>query len=316
MSIAAPLGDPVARPRPKRRPRVTPDLAEQLIVAFATAEDVATGMTRVIALARTLPGVGRVEWWAPADNGRSQRLEAADGSGGGLRTAFELGPVGTLLVAGAGWAPQLADVLSGLTPLLRRRWTEERLACHAALLARRVEALEDFAALLAHELKAPLGAAVRSDDPAQGAAAALALVDSVLEAVRCETDATVHASPVACLEQALDDLGEVDAEVVASLPETLPLPPSALRLLLRNLISNAVAARARHVRVSAITGATGSTLVVEDDGIGLAARDRYDAGSRLGLSLCSRLAGRLGGVLELEPRPGGGTCALLVFASR
>jgi signal transduction histidine kinase len=70
------------------------------------------------------------------------------------------------------------------------------------------------------------------------------------------------------------------------------------------------------VRVSAITGATGSTLVVEDDGIGLAARDRYDAGSRLGLSLCSRLAGRLGGVLELEPRPGGGTCALLVFASR
>jgi signal transduction histidine kinase len=54
-------------------------------------------------------------------------------------------------------------------------------------------------------------------------------------------------------------------------------------------------------------------LVVDDDGVGLAAIDRYDAGSGLGLALCRRIAARFGGALELAARPFGGTRATLTF---
>ncbi len=54
-------------------------------------------------------------------------------------------------------------------------------------------------------------------------------------------------------------------------------------------------------------------LLVDDDGVGLAEVDRYAAGSGLGLSLCRRIAARFGGVLELAPRPSGGTRATLEF---
>src|SRR6266498_1417933 len=54
-------------------------------------------------------------------------------------------------------------------------------------------------------------------------------------------------------------------------------------------------------------------LVVDDDGAGVAAPGRYAVGSRLGLSLCRRVAGRFGGALNLEPGPGGGTRATLAL---
>jgi signal transduction histidine kinase len=55
-------------------------------------------------------------------------------------------------------------------------------------------------------------------------------------------------------------------------------------------------------------------VVVDDEGVGLAAIDRYAGGSGLGLSLSRRIAARFGGVLELEARPTGGTRATLEFA--
>jgi hypothetical protein len=53
-------------------------------------------------------------------------------------------------------APQLTLSVTRVVPLLRRRWTAEQLTTQAALLARQNEALEDFAGLVAHELKSSL----------------------------------------------------------------------------------------------------------------------------------------------------------------
>lgn len=233
----------------------------------------------------------------------------------GRRRAIPIGPAGTFVVVGARSGPAVAQALGRVLPLLRRRWTEERLAQHASLLARRVEALEDFAALVAHELKAPLRAALLADDAATGAAAALELVDSVLEAVRCADSLEDVAAPADCLTAALGDLGPLEAEVVSDLPEHFPLPAAALRLVLRNALRNSVAAGATRILVWGISASGRSTLVVEDDGVGLDG-SAYASGERLGLSLCDRLLARHGGQLELRARPSGGTRAILSMSPR
>jgi signal transduction histidine kinase len=94
----------------------------------------------------------------------------------------------------------------------------------------------------------------------------------------------------------------------------MPLPPGPLCVILRNLLSNAVAAGARHIDVTAARSLSSWRLLVDDDGAGLAEPGRYAAGSGLGLSLCRRIAARFGGVLELDECPSGGTRATLEFA--
>jgi signal transduction histidine kinase len=177
-------------------------------------------------------------------------------------------------------------------------------------LARRNEALEDFAALVAHELKSPLHAALFADDPATLVEEALDLVDELLEAAR---DERPFASVAESLDHVTLDLG-TQVEVTSDVTTELPLAPGPLRVILRNLLSNAVAAGAGHVHVSAARSARSWRLVVDDDGVGLAAADRYAAGSGLGLALCRRIAVRFGGVLALAARPSGGTRATLEFA--
>jgi signal transduction histidine kinase len=65
--------------------------------------------------------------------------------------------------------------------------------------------------------------------------------------------------------------------------------------------------------VTAVRSSFSWRLLVDDDGVGLAAVDCYNAGSGLGLSLCQRIAARFGGALELAGRPSGGTRATLTF---
>lgn len=76
------------------------------------------------------------------------------------------------------------------------------------------EALEDIAALVAHELKSSLYAAVRGTDPSSGVEDALALVDSILEIARTESACRASAPVARCLGEALHDLGRIEAEVV------------------------------------------------------------------------------------------------------
>lgn len=296
----------------RRRRLLAAGLGDRVIVEFAAADDVRSGMACVVAMLRRGGGAGRVEWWSPADNGSSLGLAVADGAGGGRRVAVSVGPAGVVVVVGGGNGRQLRAAVRRLAPVLRRRWAEERLAQQAVQLARRSQALGDFAALVAHELKTPLELARWQHDPSVGVDRALELVDALLEAARAELAAQGCASAADCLDEALRDLGPITAEVTADLPHEVPLPPMALRVILRNLVANAVAAGARHIHVGTVASAASWVLVVDDNGVGVAQTGGYAGGSRLGLSLCRRLVGRFGGTLELAPRAVGGTRASVV----
>jgi signal transduction histidine kinase len=265
-------------------------------------------MARIVALLRRACGAARVEWWAPSDEG-GLRLVASDGVGAGTGRRFSLGAAGEVVVAG-GSDPRLRTVLSSVAPIIRRRYAEEQLARATMKLARRNQALEEFATLVAHELKTPLQAALVADDASRQLERALDLVDTLLEAAH-DPHEWPRASVAACLEQALQDLGATEIEVTASVAADLPLPPASLRVILRNLLRNSVAAGARRVRVVAVRSAGSSRLLVIDDGAGLDTDAGYAAGSGLGLNLCRRIAGRYGAELALAPGPAGGTRATL-----
>ena len=192
--------------------------------------------------------------------------------------------------------------------------TEEQLVEHVARLARKTEALDDFAGLVAHDVKSSLLVALRDEDPREGLTRALELVDSILEAVRADQGGTGVARLADCVQQAIADLGDPRAEIVASATGEFPIPPDALRLILRNLLANAIAAGAERIHVSALARGDQRVLVVDDDGVGLASADRYATGAQLGLRLCRRLVERCGCVLELRPRAVRGTRAVIVAA--
>jgi signal transduction histidine kinase len=269
-------------------------------------------MDAVVRRIRCDSGAARAEWWATDEDGALE-LVAVDGIARGGRCSVPLGATGVFVLHGGSLDPRVEAALLSLAPIIRRRAAEERLARTTIELAQRNEALEDFAALVAHELKTPLETALVADDPSESVEDAILLVDALLEASRSGRGEELSASVAECLELALGDL-RVGIEVTADVAATLPLPGAALRVILRNLLSNAVAAGAGHVRVSAPRSSLSWCLLVDDDGVGLAEVDRYAAGSGLGLSLCRRIAARFGGELELTALPASGTRATLEFA--
>jgi signal transduction histidine kinase len=282
----------------------------EIVLDLATADDVAAGMVSVVERIRRDSDAAGAEWWAIGDDGALE-LAAATGTALGAGESLPLGGAGVLVLHDGSLDADIESALMSLAPILRRRAAEERLARMTVQLARRNEALEDFAALVAHELKTPLHAALVADDPGRQVEDALHLVDALLESARDEGERT-FASAAESLDQAVEDLG-AEVEITTDLATTLPLPPEPLRVILRNLISNAVAAGARHVHVTAARSPRSWRLLVDDDGVGLADVDGYAGGSGLGLSLSRRIAGRFGGVLGLAPRPSGGTRATLEF---
>lgn len=196
----------------------------------------------------------------------------------------------------------------------QRMTTEEQLAEHVGRLARKTEALDDFAGLVAHDVRSSLLDALHDEDPRQGVVRALGLVDSILEAVRTDLAASGMSRVGECVQQAISDLGVIDTEIVASATGEFPVPPEALRLVLRNLLANAVAAGAEQIHVSALARGDQRILVIDDDGVGLESADGYATGAQLGLRMCRRLVERCGGMLELRPRAVRGTRAVIAVA--
>src|SRR5262249_17801994 len=153
--------------------------------------------------------------------------------------------------------------------VLQRRSTEERLAQTAVQLASRNNALEDFAALVAHELKTPLQAALLADDASRFLEQALDLVDALLETAWAGVGDGPRASADEILAQVVEDLRPAALEVTSAAETTLPVPGPSLRIILRNLLSNALAARARHVHVTTQSAPGWFQIAVDDDGVGL-----------------------------------------------
>lgn len=286
-------------------------LEHQLVLELATADDVSSGMARVVERVRSDSGAAGAEWWAMGDDDALE-LAATTGTALGAGECLPLGGAGVLVLHDGRLDPEIESALMSLVPILRRRAAEERLARTTIELARRNEALEDFAALVAHELKTPLHAALLADDPSPSVEDALQIVETLLEVAQNEGKRT-FASAAEALDQAVEDLG-AEVEITADLATTLPLPGESLRVILRNLLSNAVAAGARHVHVTAARSPRSWRLLVEDDGVGVGDVAGYAEGSGLGLSLSRRIADRFGGALRLTPRPSGGARATLEFA--
>jgi signal transduction histidine kinase len=287
---------------------------DDIVLELATADDLETAGARLVEWIRRASGAGGVEWWVTRDDGALE-LVTATGPAFGSHHELPLGHSGRLVLHGGRLDPEIESVLASLLPILRRRVADERLLHTTFELARRNETLEEYAALVAHELKAPLQAALVADDPLGPVEDALDLVEALLESAQNEPGETTFSSTVEALDEAVKDLG-AELEITTDLVTRLPLPPKPLRVILRNLLSNAVKAGARHVHVTVVQSSRSSCLLVDDDGVGLAESDRYAAGSGLGLSLCRRIAARFGGVLELAPRPYGGTRATLEFLER
>ena len=171
--------------------------------------------------------------------------------------------------------------LANVIELPVRRELEERDSLEQDVvleLVRRNEALEDFAALVAHELKTPLLAALVADDPSGLVDEALDLVETLLEAATNDPVERTFTAVPEILDRAVEDL-RLKIEITSDVATTLPLPPESLRVILRNLLSNAVSAGARHVHVTAVRSMHSWLLLVDDDGVGLAEGDLYAAGS-------------------------------------
>ena len=286
-------------------------LEVEAALELATADDLSSGMSRVVALIRAAAEAARVEWWTPSDDGGGRELVAAAGDGYDRYEEIPLGIAGTLVLFGGRLEPRRVAALATLEPIYRRRRAEERLARTLGQLAQRNEALEDFAALVAHELKSPLQAALVAADTSPWLEQALDLVEDLLETARGDGSESHAASASAAFDRAVEDLRASEVEITADLNTMLPLPPTSLQVILRNLLANAVAAGARHIHVAAVQSARSWRLLIEDDGAGLEDVNAYAAGNGVGLALCRRIAARFGGALELAPRPSGGTRATL-----
>jgi signal transduction histidine kinase len=299
--------------------QIATDIAEQhdavyceLVRAFAEADDLAGAMRVLADRVRRECGAAGAEWWGAGADMVPTRL-VVSGFAGGERDSVSLGGAGTLVIHGAGVPARVEAALEALTPLVRRRASEERLAHAAAALARRNEALVEFAALVAHELKAPLHAALWGEEPEAAVKEAVDLVDSLLASAQAAHVGDAMTDPRACLDRAAVSL-RAEVELTSDLPATVPLPVEPLTVILRNLLSNAVSAGAGAIHVTSELSHRALRLSVEDDGAGLSAIDRYASGSGLGLTLCRQIAERYGGALELTGRVPGGTCATLTFA--
>lgn len=151
------------------------------------------------------------------------------------------------------------------------------------------------------------------------------LIASLLQVSRLESDARQPES--IRLGDLVDEVAA--ARHLSSQVEIGPLPtirgdPVQVRLLLDNLLGNAAKyvrdGQTARVHVHASIHAASTTLVVDDDGIGIAPehreravkmfqrlhrRDEY-SGTGIGLTLCERIAQRHGGELRLDESPSGG----------
>jgi signal transduction histidine kinase len=282
-----------------------PPIDHALVFELATASDLESGLARVLSHARLAAGAARVEWW------EGDEFVAADGIGTGRRRRFDLGAFGAFVFYGGNLGFQLAAALQALLPLLRRLRADEMLAVKAGELLRRNEVLDEFAGFVAHELKSPLHEALLAEDASHLVHEALELVDTLLRTARDARRLDAVEFPAGCLDAVVRDLGAraVGLEITSDLAKSLPITAGALRIILRNFLTNALAAGAHHVHVASLDS---QTLVVDDDGVG-PGEERYESGTGLGLELCRRIARTFGARIDLMSRPHGGARATLAF---
>jgi signal transduction histidine kinase len=207
---------------------------------------------------------------------------------------------------------------------------------------------------LAHELRAPLAAMVGLADalaqnqtcteemrkayPELIASAGRSLIEmtgTILEAAGGETAkpdvklGLVVKDCIALMQPLATQKSIVLFNRLPAIIATKSMSGGALRQILTNLISNAVkfSPSGASVEVSAVTSANGWTLIVTDNGDGIAPEDIARLGQKnfrsgnavgiagygLGLSIVRRLVDEMGASISFESRPGKGTRVVISF---
>jgi hypothetical protein len=100
--------------------RASDALEHDVVLALATADDLASAMVQLVGLVRQSSGAASVEWWATGDDGAPQ-LGAAIGIARGRRHDLPLGAAGALIVHGGSIRSELEAALATTAPIIRRR---------------------------------------------------------------------------------------------------------------------------------------------------------------------------------------------------
>lgn len=229
---------------------------------------------------------------------------------------------------------------------------------HTRLLHDKFEELErsqrqlvTFAGQISHDLKTPLTSIIGFAEMAADCQSVIAdpvalryiertqasgrrmlgLIDDLLDYAR--VGGALHRRQIRVadvIEQVKGDMRwvAVGAGVTLTAEGSLYGDPSQIRLLLQNLVSNALKYAVRagaEVRVSVTPFEGGRTLQVADNGPGIPPEDRAPVleplvrlrgdvpGTGLGLATCQRIARAHGGTLMLAETPGGGLTVLVEF---
>lgn len=250
---------------------------------------------------------------------------------------------------------------TSLDPLPEERLPEEIAPLVGALnrllarLSQSISAQQAFIGDAAHELRSPLTAlrlqaqlmARARDDKARESSAAILvagidratrLVEQLLTLARSEPDAAYRKFESVRLDELVLDVVAHHAEMAHSkridlgVSEAEPLSvfgdSESLRILLRNLMNNAIRHTPQGGRIDASVLARNGCTVIEvaDSGPGIPAEERERVldrfyrrpgsdtpGSGLGLAIVKTIAERHGAIVELSEAPGGGLVARIIF---
>ncbi|MDX2265967.1 MAG: HAMP domain-containing sensor histidine kinase [Hyphomicrobiales bacterium] len=222
--------------------------------------------------------------------------------------------------------------------------TIARLEAEIAALRSRNAVLDDFAAIVAHDLSAPLRAAERClQRDAASTAEALGHVRRVGDMLDALADWCRYGAGAAGREPV--DLPHLVARIAADTPgadrfrfevraeEAIDAPTAPIEIALRNLIGNAVKHHDRgegEIAVSAESDGEAWIITVADDGPGVAADEeaalfamfqrplasRGKPGLGAGLALARRSVEAAGGALTLKRRDGARGAAFVVRLPR